>query len=51
MMLESGYQEPLFVQEGTSVTKKLQESIPALLRENHGVGIIGGYMSRGCPSA
>ena len=49
MMLESGYQEPLFVQEGTSVTKKLQESIPALLRENHGVGIIGGYYEQGLP--
>lgn len=32
-----------------SVTKKLQESIPALLRENHGVGIIGGHYGPGLP--
>ena len=49
MMLESGYQEPLFVREDQSVTKKLQESIPALLRENHGVGIIGGHYGPGLP--
>ena len=49
MMFESGYQEPLFVRGGTCVTEKLQESIPALLRENHGVGIIGGYYEEGLP--
>lgn len=48
-MLESGYQEPLFVNETQTVTEKLQESIPALLRENHGVGIIGGYYEDGLP--
>ena len=48
-MLESGYQEPLFVQEGHPVTEKLQENIPALLRENHGVGIIGGLCEPGLP--
>ena len=49
MMLESGYQEPLFVQEGQPVTAKLQEHIPALLRENHGVGIIGGTYEENLP--
>ncbi len=49
MMLESGYQEPLFLQSTQTVTEKLQESIPALLRENHGVGIIGGYYDEGLP--
>lgn len=49
MMLESGYQEPLFVQENQPITKKLQESIPALLRENHGVGIIGGHYGEDLP--
>lgn len=49
MMLESGYKEPLFVQTTQAVTEKLQESIPALLRENHGVGIIGGYYEEGLP--
>lgn len=49
MLLESGYQEPLFVRETQTVTEKLQESIPALLRENHGVGIIGGYYDTGLP--
>ena len=48
-MLESSYREPLFVQEDQLVTEKLQESIPALLRENHGVGIIGGYYEEGLP--
>lgn len=48
-MLESGYQEPLFVNETQAVTEKLQESIPALLRENHGVGILGGYYDEGLP--
>lgn len=48
-MLESGYQEPLFVSETQAVTEKLQESIPALLRENHGVGILGGYYDEGLP--
>lgn len=49
MMLESGYQEPLFLQSTQEVTEKLQESIPALLRENHGVGIVGGYYEEGLP--
>ena len=49
MMRESGYQEPLFVQETQTVTDQLQESIPALLRENHGVGIIGGHYDPGLP--
>lgn len=49
MMLESGYQEPLFVHEAQTVTEQLQKSIQALLRENHGVGIIGGYYEEGLP--
>lgn len=48
-MLESGYQEPLFIEESEHITTKLQESIPALLRENHGVGIIGGHYGAGLP--
>lgn len=48
-MLKSGYQEPLFLQEGQTLTAALQESIPVLLRENHGVGIIGGYYEDGLP--
>ena len=48
-MMESGYLEPLFVLETQTVTPKLQENIPALLRENHGVGIIGGYYDDGLP--
>ena len=48
-MLDSGYQEPLFVVEGQSVSGKLQENIPALLRENHGVGIIGGLYAPELP--
>lgn len=42
MMLEGGYREPLFVREGEAFTETMQESIPGLLRENHGVGIVGG---------
>ena len=49
MMLKSGYQEPLFIQEGQSLTGRMQENIPALLRENHGVGIIGGTYGPGLP--
>ena len=49
MMLESSYLEPLFLQEGQSVTEALQRNIPALLRENHGVGIIGGCYEPGLP--
>ena len=49
MMMESGYQEPLFLQETQTVTGTLQESIQALLRENHGVGIIGGEYGPGLP--
>lgn len=49
MMLESGYQEPLFMGENRPVTKNLQENIQALLRENHGVGIIGGHYEPGLP--
>ena len=49
MMMESGYQEPLFLREPQTVTEALQQSIPALLRENHGVGIIGGYYEAGLP--
>ena len=49
MLLESTYQEPLFIQENQPVTETLQESIPALLRGNHGVGIIGGYYKPGLP--
>ena len=49
MMLESGYQEPLFLQKTQALTEALQGSIPALLRENHGVGIIGGYYEPGLP--
>ena len=49
MMFESGYQEPLFVVDGQSVTDRLQENIPALLRENHGVGIIGGLYAPELP--
>lgn len=41
MMLEGGYREPLFVREGEAFTETMQESIPGLLRENHGVGIVG----------
>ncbi|MBU5481101.1 ATP-binding protein [Blautia sp. MSJ-19] len=48
-MLESGYQEPLFIRKKTHISEKLQENIPALLRENHGVGIIGGYYENGLP--
>ena len=48
-MVESGYQEPLFVKNAQYVTEALQENIPALLRENHGVGIIGGYYEKGLP--
>ena len=48
-MRECGYQEPLFVIEGQSLTDTLQENIPALLRENHGVGIIGGTYEKGLP--
>ena len=51
MMLLSGYQEPLFLRGTQTVTKKLQESIPALLRENHGVGIIGGTYDPELPIA
>ena len=49
MMLQTGYQEPLFIQETQSVTGKLQENIIVLLRENHGVGIIGGCYEEGLP--
>ena len=49
MMLKRGYQEPLFLQEGQTLTDTLQESIPVLLRENHGVGIIGGFYEGGLP--
>ena len=49
MMLESSYLEPLFLQEGQFVTEALQRNIPALLRENHGVGIIGGCYEPGLP--
>ena len=49
MMTASGYQEPLFLQEGQILTEQLQQSIPALLRENHGVGIIGGDYGTGLP--
>lgn len=49
MMLESGYWEPLFIKEPQTVTEKLQESIVALLRANHEVGIIGGYCEKGLP--
>ena len=49
MMLESSYMEPLYLQEGCSVTEALQQVIPALLRENHGVGIIGGCYEPGLP--
>ena len=49
MMLESSYLEPLFLQEGQSVTEALQRNIPVLLRENHGVGIIGGCYEPGLP--
>ena len=48
-MIKSGYLEPLFLCEGQSVTNLMQESIPALLRENHGVGIIGGLYEPGLP--
>ena len=48
-MLECGYQEPLFVAEGQSLTDTLQQNIPVLLRENHGVGIIGGTYEEGLP--
>ena len=43
--LESGYQELLFLQKDQTVA----ESILALLRKNHGVGIIGGYYDDGPP--
>ena len=49
MMYEAGYQEPLFIREGHALTKEMQESIPALLRTNHGVGIIGGHYEPGLP--
>lgn len=49
MMLESGYQEPLFLHKDQTITSNLQENIQALLRENHGVGIIGGYYEDGLP--
>ncbi len=48
-MIESGYQEPLFVMKEQTFTAKMQENIPALLRENHGVGIIGGRYADGLP--
>ena len=51
MMLEGGYREPLFVREGEAFTETMQESIPGLLRENHGVGIVGGYYGPGLPIA
>lgn len=50
-MLKSGYQEPLFLRENQALTDVLQESIPVLLRENHGVGIIGGFYEDGLPIA
>lgn len=49
MMLKSGYQEPLFMKENQHITTNLQESIQTLLRENHGVGIIGGYYGEDLP--
>lgn len=49
MMYESGYREPLFLRDDQPVTGKMQESITALLRENHGVGIIGGTYDDGFP--
>ena len=49
MMRRSGYQEPLFIQEGQSLTEIMQDNIPALLRENHGVGIVGGLYEPGLP--
>ena len=48
-MFESGYQEPMFVKRTEDITGIIQENIPVLLRENHGVGIIGGYYESGLP--
>ena len=49
MMQESGYIERLFLKGTQTVSETLQESIAALLRENHGVGIIGGCYGEELP--
>ena len=48
MMIKSGYQEGLYYQQGfPAPTEALEEQLRALLRENHGVGILGGSYSYG----
>ncbi len=49
-MIKSGYEEGLYREEGLSIpTQELDAQIRALLRENHGVGILGGYFEPGLP--
>ena len=50
MMIKSGYQEGLYYQQGfPAPTEALEEQLRALLRENHGVGILGGSYENGFP--
>lgn len=50
MMIKSGYQEGLYYRQGfPAPTEALEEQLRALLRENHGVGILGGSYENGFP--
>ena len=50
MMIKSGYEEGLYREERLGIpTQELDAQIRALLRENHGVGILGGYFEPGLP--
>lgn len=49
-MVKSDYREGLYYREGFPVsTSGIEDRIQALLRENHGVGIIGGWVEPGFP--
>lgn len=49
-MVENSYHELLYTQEALSpIVTEIEEEIRALLRENHGVGVIGGYYEKGLP--
>ena len=49
-MIRSGYQEGLYYREGLPVAVgEVEQSIRALLRENHGVGILGGFYEPDAP--